>query len=698
MRRAVRFLAAFGLLVFACSVQAQNPFFSEYNTPFGVPPFEKIMDEHYLPAFQEGIRRQQEEIAAIVSNEEAPTFENTIEALEISGDLLTRVDDVFFSLNSALTNDTMQEIAKEVAPILSENRDNIRLNDKLFRRVKAVYEKRDDLELTTEQKMLLKKIYKEFIRGGADLDEEKKSELREINKKLSVLSLKFGENILKENNAFELIIEDEDDLAGLPDEVITGAAEAAADRGHEGKWVFTLHKPSMVPFLRYSERRKLREKIYKAYINRGDNDNELDTKDILSEMVILRLRKANLLGYKTHADFILEESMAKVPENVYELLDELWEPALARAREEAAVLQEMIYKEGGDFKLESWDWWYYAEKLKKEKYDLDETILKPYFSLENVLNGAFSVANRLYGITFEERTDIPKYHKNVRVFEVREADGSHIGVFYTDFHPRESKRGGAWMGSFRKQSRKGSKETAPVIYNVCNFSKPVGGKPALLDFEEVKTLFHEFGHGLHGLLSDCTYNYLSGTAVATDFVELPSQIMENWAAEPEVLAMYAKHYKTGEVIPREVVAKMKEARLFNQGFASAEYLAASILDMDWHTVTGTGGLDPVSFEKESLNRIGLIPEIIVRYRSTYFRHIFAGGYSAGYYSYIWAEVLDADAFQAFEENGLFDRKTALAFRENVLARGGTEEPMTLYKRFRGAEPKIDALLERRGLD
>lgn len=698
MKKTVLTIVAAGVLFWSCSSQAQNPFFSEFNTPFNVPPFDKIKEEHYLPAFKEGMRQQEQEIEVIVNNIEPPTFENTIEAMENSGTLLTKVNNVFQNLKSAHTNDEIQRIAKEITPLLSKHEDNILLNNKLFQRVKSVYERKDWLSLNREQKAVLEKYYKDFVRGGANLDEEEKAELREINKELSLLSLRFGENILKENNAFELVIEKEEDLAGLPEAVIMGGAEAAKERGHEGKWVFTLHKPSMIPFLQYSEKRGLREKIFKAYINRGNNDNELDNKEILSKMAALRTRRANLLGYKTHADFVLEERMAKKPENVYDLLNRLWRPALTRAKEEAKALQAMIDKEGKHFKLQPWDWWYYTEKLKREKYALDDELLRPYFKLENVREGAFSVANKLWGITFEERTDIPKYHEDVKVFEAKEADGTHIGILYADYYPRVSKRGGAWMNAYREQSRQGGKEVTPVITNVFNFTKPTADQPSLLSLDEVATLFHEFGHGLHGLLSDCTYEKLSGTSVAWDFVELPSQIMENWASDPEVLKMYAKHYKTGEPIPVELIEKIKRASKFNQGFKTSEYLAASFLDMDWHTLTEAKELDPIEFENESMNRIGLIPEIVVRYRSPYFRHIFSGSYSSGYYSYIWAEVLDADAFQAFKEAGLFDRKTGQAFRENILAAGGTEDPATLYKRFRGAEPKIDALLERRGLN
>lgn len=681
------------------SKRSSNPFFGEWDTPFEVPPFDEIKLEQYKPAFAEGMKRHKEEIEAIVENESAPTFENTIEAMDRNGAMLARVSRVFFAMRSSMTNDDIEAIAKDVAPRLSKHRDEIRLNDALYQKVRAVYEQKDKLDLTPEQDKLLEEYHKRFVRGGAKLPADKKERLKELNAELSLLSLKFGENVLKENNRFELVIADNADLAGLPSSVIAAAAETATERGHEGKWVFTLHKPSMIPFLQYSERRKLREKICKGYINRGDNSDELDNKETLAKMAALRIERAKLLGYETHAHYVLEENMAKKPENVYKLLDELWQPALKRAKAEAADMQKMIDDEGGGFKLESWDWWYYAEKVKKAKYDLDEEMLRPYFKLENVLAGAFEVSSRLFGLQFEERTDVPKYHEDVKVFEVKEADGTHVGILYVDYFPRASKRGGAWMGEFREQLKMNGKNIRPVIYNVGNFSKPTADKPSLLSFEEVNTLFHEFGHALHGLLSNCTYESLAGTNVARDFVELPSQIMENWASEPEVLKMYARHYETGKPMPDELIEKIIKARHFNQGFATVEYLAASFLDMDWHTLTESKSKSDVQdFEDESLGRICLIPEIISRYRSTYFRHIFAGGYSSGYYSYIWAQVLDADAFQAFKETGdLFDQKTAEAFRKNILSRGDTEDPMTLYKRFRGKEPSIEPLLERRGL-
>jgi len=701
MKKIIMLFIIVGLVAGACSKKVpekteENPFFHAFNTPFETPPFDKIKTEHYLPAFKEGMKRQKAEIVEIAASPDSPTFENTIVAMENSGPLLTEVSNVFDNLNSSNTNDVMQGIAKEVAPLLSQHEDDILLNAQLFQRVKTVYDQKDSLDLTAEQKMLLDKYYKNFVRGGANLNDEQKTKLRAINKELSLLSLKFGENLLKETNAFEMVIDNKDDLAGLPEAVVQGAAEAAKERGYEGKWVFTLHKPSMIPFLQYSGKRDLREKIFKAYINRCNNDNEYDNKKIATRMAALRVDKANLLGYKTYAHFVLEKNMAKVPENVYKLLDQLWTPALKTAKKEAADLQAMIDKEGGEFKLQPWDWWYYAEKVKKSKYDLDDSALRPYFKLENVINGVFTVANKLFGIQFVQRTDIVIYHPDVKVFEVQEADGSPIGILYTDYFPRASKRGGAWMNSFRKQSKKDGKNILPIIVNVGNFSKPTGDKPALISFEEASTMFHEFGHALHGLLSDCTYETLSGTAVPRDFVELPSQLMENWAAAPAVLKMYAKHYQTGEPIPQELIDKMENAKYFNQGFAETEYLAASYLDMDWHTLTDDTEQDCMAFENKSLGRIGLIPQIVVRYRTPYFQHIFAGGYAAGYYSYVWAEVLDADAFEAFKENGLFDQKTAQALRKYIYSAGGTDDPMELYKRFRGREPKVEPLLKRKG--
>ncbi len=681
------------------SKQSTNPFFSEFDTPFQVPPFDEIQLEHYGEAFEAGMKAHDQEIDAIAVTRDRPTFENTIEALEYSGAMLSRVSNVFFSMNSSMTNEDMQAIAKDVTPKLSAHYDAINLNEHLFAKVQAVYEDKANLDLTPEQNKLLDEYYKGFVRGGAKLEKAQKERFKEINKRLSVLSLQFGENILKETNKYELVIDNEADLAGLPDNAIAGAAEAAAAKEYAGKWVFTLHKPSMIPFIQYSEKRELREEIYRAYTERGNHNDELDNKKIVAEMVALRAERAQLLGFETHAAYVLDDNMAKTPDNVYKLLHQLWTPALERATMELIEMQAIIDAEGGGFKLQSWDWWYYAEKLKKLKYDLDEEMIRPYFKMENVRAGAFEVATRLYGLQFVQRTDLPRYHEDVEVFEVKDADGTHIAILYADYFPRASKRGGAWMGEFMQQSVVGGKNMRPVVYNVGNFTKPTGDQPSLLSFDEVNTLFHEFGHGLHGMLSQCNYETLAGTNVSRDFVELQSQIMENWASDPVVLKMYAVHYETGEPMPDELIEKIGKARHFNQGFATTEYLAASFLDLDWHTVRTTEPIgDVLLFEMESLDKIGLIPEIISRYRSPYFRHIFAGGYSAGYYSYVWAEVLDADAFQAFKETGdVFDQKTAALFRTNILERGGTDDPMKLYIQFRGQEPSIEPLLERRGL-
>lgn len=683
----------------ACSSKDTNPLLTEWETSFNTPPFDKINNEHYLPAFKEAIKQHKKEIDAIVRNNQEPTFENTIEALEYSGVLLTKISRVFFAMTEAMTSNELQAISKEVTPMLSKHNDDINLNPGLFKKVKAVYDKKDQLELNSEQNILLDKYFKNFIRGGANLNDTDKEEFRKINEELSLLLLEFGENVLKETNKFELVIDNEADLAGLPGNVISTAAEEAKARGYEGKWVFTIQKPSMIPFLQYSEKRDLREKIYKAYINKGDNNDSLDNKKLISKIASLRVRRANLLGYSTHAHFVLEEQMAKTPGNVYDLLNKLWKPALEVAKSERDEMQRMINLEGNNFKLESWDWWYYAEKIRKEKFDFDEEEVRPYFNVEGVIKGVFGLATDLWGIQFEEIFDIPKYHPEVKTFEVKDNDGSHIGILYTDYFPRDSKRGGAWMDAFRKQSRKDGKFTHPVIYNVGNFSKPTTNKPSLLSLDEVHTLFHEFGHALHGLLSNCTYETVSGTSTPRDFVEFPSQVMENWCMHPDVLVKYAKHYETGDPIPNELIKKINNSIKFNQGFETVEYLAASFLDMDWHTLTGTTEYDVTGFENNSLNKIGLIPEIISRYRSTYFNHIFAGGYSAGYYSYIWAEVLDADAFGVFEETGdVYNQELAAKYRKYILSSGGTQDAMELYKQFRGKEPDIEPLLEKRGLN
>jgi peptidyl-dipeptidase Dcp len=688
------------LLAAGCSQKqgdsGDNPFLAKFNTPFETPPFNLIKNEHFLPALRKGMELQKSEIEAIINDKEAPTFQNTIEAFERTGVLLDKVNYVFLELQGANTNDEIQKIAKEVAPLLAKHKDDINLNEKLFQRVKAVHEKRATLGLNPEQSKLLDDMYKNFVRGGANLAPEKKDRFRQISEELSLLGLKFDENVLKETNKFRLVLENKEDLAGLPQGVIDGAAEAAKKAGLEGKWIFTVHKPSMIPFLQYGANRSLREKLLKAYISRGDHNDSLDNKATIAKMASLRVERAHLLGYKTHADYVEEKNMSKTPAAVLELLNKLWAPALKNAKKERDEMQALIKKESGTFRLEPWDWWYYAEKVRKAKYDLDENELKPYFLLDNVRKGVIEVATRLYGIQLTERNDISKYSDDVTVFEVKRKDGSHVGILYTDYFPRPGKQAGAWCGGYRSQERRGDVMITPLITNVGNFSRPTGGRPALLSPDEVRTLFHEFGHALHALLQNQTYRSLT---VPGDFIELPSQIMENWAFDPEVLRLYARHYQTGEVIPQSLIDKIEKSDKFNQGFVTVEYLSACFLDMDWHSLTSPDLVDASILETKSLNKIRLMPEIVVRYRSTYFAHIWgaASMYDAGYYYYIWAAVLDADAFEAFKEKGLFDQATAKAFLENVLEKGATDDAMKQYEKFRGRKPSIEPLLKRRGL-
>ncbi len=675
----------------------KNPFFEEWTTPFGVPPFDEIKVEHYVPAVKEGIKQQETEIEAIVSNPEEPTFENTIFALDKSGALLEKVSGVFGPLNSANTNDEMQAVAREISPLQTTHRDNISMNPGLFNRIKTVYDNRNNLGLDAEQLRVTEKYYQDFERNGANLSPEDQETLKSINTDLSALSLKFGENLLAETNKnFKLVVDNEADLAGLPDDVITGAAEAAKKVGEEGKWVFTLAKPSMLPFLQFAQNRDLREKLYRGYFMRGDNDNDNDNKEIIKKIVELRDQKAKLLGFNNYAEYVIDINMAKTPEAVYSFLMELWDPALKMAKQDVKDMQAIINREGGKFKLASWDWWYYSEKLRKERFNLDEAELKPYFSLENAKNGIFYVANRLYGLKFISRPDLPTYHSEAEAFEVQEADGSLLGVLYMDFHPRDGKRVGAWSTGFRSASYRDGKRIPRIGSIVMNFTRPAGDTPALLSFDEVSTLFHEFGHSLHGLFTDGPYDRTAGR-VPRDFVELPSQIMENWAAEPEVMKVYAKHYKTGESIPDELIEKIMKSGTFNQGFITGEYVAASLLDMDYHTTENPVISDVNAFEKASMDKIGLIPEFIPRYRSTYFSHIFSGGYSAGYYVYIWAAVLDADAFDAFKQSGdIFNPEYAAKFR-TLLEKCGSDEGMAVYEKFRGQAPSKEPLLKRRGL-
>ena len=687
------FILATSCMMYSCTTQTEtNPFVSEFQTEHGVPPFDKIKLEHYEPAFLKGIEEQNANIDAIVNNSEAPTFENVIVALDNSAPILDRVSAIFYNMTDAEKTPGLNELSIKIAPTLSEHSDNISLNQELFKKVNAVYQQKESLKLTTEQERLLEETYKDFVRSGANLSSEKQARLREINKQLSTLGLTFSDNILNENNAFKLYIDKEEDLAGLPEWFRQSAAEEAKADGQEGKWLFTLGNASRLSFLQYSENRPLREQIYKAYINRGNNNDKNDNKKIITVIVSLRLEKAQLLGFDCYSNFVLDNTMAKNSTTVMNFLNNLWSYSLPKAKAEAADLQKIMDKEGKGEKLEAWDWWYYTEKLRKEKYNLEEDEIKPYFKLENVREGAFAVANKLYGITLTKLEGIPVYHPDVEVFEVKDADGSHMGIFYVDYFPRPGKSGGAWMSNYREQQG----DIRPLVCNVCSFTKPVGDTPSLLTIDEVETLFHEFGHALHGLLTKCNYKGISGTNVVRDFVELPSQINEHWATEPEVLKMYAKHYQTGETIPDSLIEKILNQKTFNQGFMTTELLAAAILDMNLHNLTDTKNLDVLAYEKEAMNQLNLIPEIAPRYRTTYFNHII-GGYAAGYYSYLWANVLDNDAFEAFKEHGIFDKKTADLFRYNVLEKGNSEDPMTLYKNFRGAEPQLEPMLKNRGM-
>jgi len=674
-----------------------NPFLTKYTTPFEVPPFDQIKLEHYKAAFLKGMDAQAKEVNAIVNLKTTPDFENTIAALDQSGKLLTKVSAVFYGQNSANTSDEMQALSRDLSPLLSKHEDDIKLNAKLFKRVKAVYDSRAKLKLNKEQAKLLEETYKDFVRGGANLSVENQTKLRELNSELSLLELTFGQNMLKETNSFKLVIDNKEDLSGLPESLIASASDAAKAAKLEGKWLFTLHNPSVMPFLQYSDKRDLREKIYKGYINRGNNGNDADNKEVVKKLVTLRLEKAKLMGYKDYAAFVLENRMAKDEDKVYALLDEVWKPALAKAQDELADINAEIKKEGGNFEPEGWDWRYYFEKAKIAKFNLDENEVRPYLELNNVREGAFYVANKLYGITFTQIKGIPVPHEEATAFECKDKDGTHLGVLYMDFFPRESKRGGAWCGGYRSQTYKNGKRVAPVVTVVCNFSKPSGDKPALLNADEAETLFHEFGHALHSLFRDVHYDGVA--SVPRDFVELPSQVMEHWVFEPEVLKVYAKHYLTGEVIPASLIEKLEKSGKYGQGFATVEYLAASMLDMDYHVLKEIpADLDVNKFEADAMNKRGLLKQIPPRYRSTYFNHTMGGGYTAGYYSYIWAEVLDADAFEAFKETGnIFNPEVSSKFRKHVLTPGAIDEAMDMYKTFRGKEPGTTPLLKNRGL-
>ena len=708
------FLISALLLIVGCQQKSNmdpniNPFFQEWNTAYEVPPFMDIKDEHYMPAYQKGMEENLSEIDAIVNNPEAPTFANTIEELERTGKLLTKVARVFSNLASSNTNPKLQELQRELSPMLSAHYDKISLNEGLFNRVEAIWQEKETLDLTGEQRKLLDDTRKQFVRSGALMSEEQKKQITEINSKISGLSTSFGQNLLAETNGFELIL-NLSDLDGLSEGVIAAASDAASQKmekaeteeekqRYKDKYVFTPHRSSMYPFLTESTRRDLREKLYKSYVMRGDNNNETDNKEIAAQIAKLRAERAQIMGYKSHAHFVLDDNMLKTPEEVYDLLTKLWKPAVKRAKVEVSDMQDVADAEGQKFKISAWDWWHYSEKVRKEKYNLDESAIKPYLSLDNVLKGVFSATNKLWGLNFTEIFDIDLYHPDARVWEVTDKDGSHLGVFIGDYFTRSNKRGGAWMSSFKGQSNLDGRER-PIVVNVCNFPAPVGDNPALLSFDNVVTLFHEFGHAMHGTLTDVTYGSMAGTSGPRDFIELPSQLLEHWASEPEVLKSFATHYETGEPIPDDLIEKLLNASKFNQGFINTEYLAASLLDMDWHTISAEEDLkDANRFESESMKKVGLIDEIAPRYRTTYFAHIFSGGYSSGYYSYVHAAVLDSDAFEAFKEAGdVFDPNLSSKLRATIYSKGSTEEAMDLFVQFRGRKADIGPLLKVRGLD
>jgi len=689
-----------GLFMFnSCQKKQEvNPLLSVWDTPFQIPPFDQIKTEHFMPAYVEAMAQHKTEIDSIVNNSQEPDFENTIVAFDKSGELLDRVSAVFSNTQGTKSNDEILSLAKELSPLVSKHYNEISMNAGLFKRIKAVYEKRDSLKLNQEQMRLLTETYKNFERSGANLPEDKKEELKKINAEISDLQLKFGQNLLAETNNYKLVIEDKADLDGLSESLISAAAERAGKDSLSGKWAFGLDNPSVIPFLQQSKKRDLRNKILNAYLNRCNNNNEFDNKDIIKKLISLRLQKAQIMGYKNFAGYQLDDRMAKTPEAVYELLDKLWKPALASAKNELKDISAIASKDGIKGELGAEDWRFYFEKSLTSKFNISDSLLRPYFKLENVREGIFYVANQLYGITFPPLDNVPVPNDETKAFECKDADGTHLGVLFMDMFARPGeKRGGAWCSGFRSQTYRDGKRVAPLMIIVGNFTRPMGTGPALLSTDEAETMFHEFGHALAGLLENVHYNGVG--EMTRDFVELPSQIMEHWAFEPKVLKVYAKHYKTGEVIPQELIDKMVNASKYGQGFATTEYLAASLLDMDYHTMTAIpASFDVIAFESKVLNDRGLISQIPPRYRSTYFQHTFTGGYTAGYYSYIWAEVLDSDAYEAFVETGdIFNKEVASKFRKEILERAGQDDAMTLYVNFRGKKPGIEPLLKNRGL-
>lgn len=674
-----------------------NPLLTKFDTPFGTPPFKHIKNEHFLPAIQEAIKTGKEEVKKITDNPVAPDFSNTIEALERSGEAVSRISSIFFNLNSAETNDEIQKLAREISPLLSEYSNDIILDEHLFSRIKAVHDQKDTLILSPEEKTLLEKTYKSFARNGANLAEDQKQKLREIDKQLSQLSLAFGEHVLKETNSFHMEVTDEKELSGLPDHAIEAAALTAKEMGKEGSWVFTLQFPSYIPFMTYADNRVLREQLFRAYGSKAFKGDEQDNQEIILKIVRLRQERANMLGYRSHADFVLEERMAESPAKVMDFLDNLLKYAKPVAEKEVQELTRYAKSIGGPDKLERWDVAYYSEKLKKEKYAVDDEMLKPYFKLENVIEGVFQVAGKLYGLQFKPLHDVQVYHPDVKVYEVLDELNQHTAIFYADFFPRPGKRNGAWMTSFRGQKKADGQDIRPHVSIVCNFTKPTTSKPSLLTFNEVTTLFHEFGHALHGMLADGKYESLSGTSVYWDFVELPSQVLENWVYEKESLDLFARHYETGEAIPAELIKKIKESANFMEAYQTVRQIGLAKLDMGWHIENAAEVQDVATYERELQKNTDLLPPVAGTNTSCSFSHIFQGGYASGYYSYKWAEVLDADAFEFFQEKGIFNKDTADLFKKHILSAGGSEHPMELYKRFRGKEPSPEALLRRTGM-
>ena len=681
-------------------MNAQNPFFEKYNTPHETAPFDKIKVEHFEPAIREGMRQHAEEVEAIVSNSDAPTFENTIVALETAGELLSRTMSVFGNLQGAETNDDLLALAKKMAPAMNEHSNNIRLNEKLFARVKSVYNQMDQLNLTVEQKRLLDKTYKSFVRYGANLSHEDQQKYRKLSEKLNLLSIQFGQNNLKETNEYVMLINNIDELAGLPEDELASAAQTAKEKGLEG-WAFTLQAPSYIPFMKYAQNRDLRRQLYMAYNTKCTNDNDYNNIDIVKDIVNTRMEIAQLLGFDNFAEYVLKERMAENSDAVYNLLNQLIDAYMPIAQNEYTELQELARQDqGNDFVVMPWDWSYYSDQLKDKKFNLNEEMLRPYFELESVKGGVFGLATQLYGITFKKNNEIPVYHKDVDAYEVFDKDGKFLAVLYTDFHPRAGKRAGAWMTEYKGQwiDEKTGENSRPHVSIVMNFTKPTESKPSLLTFDEFETFLHEFGHALHGIFANSTYESLSGTSVYRDFVELPSQILENYATEEEFLNTFAKHYETGENIPADLIQRIKDAANFNAAYACMRQVSFGLLDMGWFTRNTPFDGDVKDFEKEAWSKAQILPVVDEACMSTQFSHIFAGGYSAGYYSYKWAEVLDADAFSVFQEKGLFNQEAAESFRNNILSTGGTEHPMVIYKRFRGQEPTIDALLKRNGIE